>query len=102
LKYQLIYEPEARQDLFDLYWYIAQGGHPERAFAYIARLEAYCDSLAVFPSRGNQVNDVREGLRRVGFERLVSVAFSVVGDTVRILRILYGGRQFSEQDAEGK
>jgi len=37
---------------------------------------------------------IRPGLRIVGFERRVSVAFVVEEDEVVILRLLYAGRQF--------
>jgi plasmid stabilization system protein ParE len=37
---------------------------------------------------------VREGLRIVGFERRVSVAFVVEDSEVIILRILYAGQEF--------
>jgi toxin ParE1/3/4 len=37
-------------------------------------------------------DDVRPGLRVVGFERRVTVAFQVAGDNLTILRILYAGR----------
>jgi toxin ParE1/3/4 len=37
-------------------------------------------------------NDVRPGLRTVGFERQISIAFHVDSERVTIDRILYGGR----------
>lgn len=44
-------------------------------------------------------SEIREGLRIVGFERRVSVAFVVEDSEVVILRILYAGQLFeSEQE----
>ena len=37
-------------------------------------------------------DDLREGVRIIGFERRVSIAFTVNHDTVQIARIFYGGR----------
>lgn len=37
-------------------------------------------------------DDLFPGLRVVGFERRVTIAFHVGADTVTFLRILYGGR----------
>ncbi len=36
--------------------------------------------------------DVRAGLRTIGFERRVTIAFQVTSERVVIDRILYGGR----------
>jgi plasmid stabilization system protein ParE len=39
-------------------------------------------------------DEIRPGLRMIGFERRVTVAFLVDGEDVVILRILYASRQF--------
>jgi toxin ParE1/3/4 len=36
--------------------------------------------------------NLRPGLRTIGFERRATIAFTVKGEDVIILRILYGGR----------
>lgn len=43
--------------------------------------------------RGSLRNEVRDGLRIVGFERSVSIAFLVEPDEVIILRIALHGQQ---------
>ena len=48
--------------------------------------------FANFPERGMRRDDLFLGLRVVGFERRVTIAFHVGADTVTFLRILYGGR----------
>lgn len=98
MKYRVIYEPEAQNDLLEIYDYIAGRSDPLTALHYIERIEAGCDALAVFPLRGSSVADVRKGLRIVGFERRISIAFSIVGEAVKIVRILYGGRDLSAID----
>jgi toxin ParE1/3/4 len=52
-----------------LYDYIAERGAPIAAMAYVGRLEARCLSLGDFPEQGRQRDDVRQGLRLLGFER---------------------------------
>ena len=52
----------------------------------------FCDSFVTFPHRGTKRDDLRAGLRLIGFERRVTIAFSVEGDTVVIVRIFYAGR----------
>ena len=64
----------------------------ERAIGYIDRIEECCRSLAVFPNRGTRRDDLRSGLRILGFERRALIAFRSNADTVTILRVLYGWR----------
>jgi toxin ParE1/3/4 len=40
------------------------------------------------------ISEIRAGLRRVGFERRVTVFFVVAEDHVSILRIFYAGRDW--------
>ncbi|MBB5551179.1 plasmid stabilization system protein ParE [Rhizobium lentis] len=49
------------------------------------------------PERGSLRDHVRPGLRIVGFERRVSVAFVVEPTEVIIIRILYAGQRFDEE-----
>jgi toxin ParE1/3/4 len=67
---------------------------------YLGRIQAYCSGLREFPARGTRRDDVLEGLRIIGFERRVSIAFRIVGTGVVILRVLYGGRQFESSVEE--
>jgi toxin ParE1/3/4 len=62
------------------------------AFGYVERLQAYCVGLGDFPERGRRRDDLRPGLRTIGVERRVLIAFHVMGGLVTIDRVLYGGR----------
>ena len=90
------YAPEARDDLLELYDWIARAASPEVALAYIERVEAFCGRLSIGSERGHRREDIRPGLRITGFERRITVAFVVQDDRVVILRLFYGG-----QDWEG-
>jgi toxin ParE1/3/4 len=92
VKYEIVFTPEARDDLSELCDHIAQHGSPARALSYIARIEKACMSLQTLPHRGTLREDVRPGLRLIGFEHRTLIAFRVKGRSVAILRILYGGR----------
>jgi toxin ParE1/3/4 len=92
VSHKIEFSPEAQRDLFDLYDYIAIRDGAERAIGYIDRIEDFCRSLSVFPNRGNKRDDLRAGLRILGFERRALIAFQITTGTVTILRILYGGR----------
>ena len=86
------FSPDARNDLFRLYDYIAAAAGPNRALAYTERIEAYCVGFRDFPERGARHDYIRPGLRTVGFERRVLIAFHIAEETVVVDRILYGGR----------
>lgn len=96
MAYRIVFRPFAEHDLVALYQYIAENSSPDRAAAYIGRIEQGCVSLADFPFRGAKRDDLYPGLRIIGFERRASIAFVVESETVRILRIFYGGRDFPE------
>lgn len=87
---------DARRDLFALYDWIAEAGSPTTALSYIERLENYCRGFDLASERGHLRKDVRPDLRIVGFERRVTIAFTVEEDRVIILRIFYGGRNWTE------
>jgi len=92
LTYKVVFSPEAENDLLELYLYIAEQAGDARALAYVERLERYCKGFEEFPERGTSRDDLFPGLRIVGFEHRVSIAFHVNADTVTFDRILYGGR----------
>ncbi|KQP50944.1 plasmid stabilization protein [Methylobacterium sp. Leaf399] len=89
---ELVFREAAQTDLFSLYHYIAEQSGRARAGAYIDRLEAACFRLRDFPERGTRRDDLRPGLRTIGFERRVTIVFSVDEEFIVIGRILYGGR----------
>jgi len=93
--HRLVYSPEAQADLIGLYQYIAERSSPSRALSYVERIEAACRTLAVFPRRGIRRDDLYPGLRMTSVARRVAVTMLVDGDEVRIIRVLYGGRDLA-------
>jgi len=67
---------------------------PQRANDYVKRVIAYCLSFVTFPERGTPRDDLRLGLRVIGFERRITIAFHVSADAVTIDRLFYGGRDW--------
>jgi len=61
---------------------------------YVDRVEAFCQKLRVGSERGHLRNDIRSGLRIVGFERRLTIAFMVDNESVIILRIFSAGRNW--------
>ena len=93
-KFKIGFRPLAEADLFALYRHIAAESGHRIAGGYIERIEAACDPLATFPLRGRKRDDIRPGLRVVGFERRATIVFQVKKTEVVIVRILYGGQDY--------
>lgn len=93
MSHRVQFSPEAQNDLLELYDYIADRAGAERAMAYVERIERHCAQLAMFPERGTRRDDVRRGLRTIGFERRIAIAFNTDAGVVTILRVLYAGRE---------
>lgn len=87
------FSPTAEEDLTSLQDYIAEHSGFERASNYTKRIQDYCLDLALSPGIGTLRDDLRPGLRTVGFERRLVIAFYVTAETIFIDRILYGGRE---------
>lgn len=88
------FEPEAEADLLAIYEYIKADGGLMRAGAYVARITEACMALSTFPERGIRRDDLAPGLRILGFERRAAIVFRIQGDTVRIIGVSYGGRNY--------
>jgi toxin ParE1/3/4 len=50
--------------------------------------------MAMASERGHLREDIRPGLRIVGFERRVTIAFTVTETRVTILRLFYAGKNW--------
>jgi len=103
---KLVLRPLAEDDLIAIYRYIfEQSGSSGRALGYIRRIRARCEDLRNFPEAGRARDDLRPGIRILGFERRVVIAYTVLpsGD-VEIGRFFYGGRDYEallSQDPSG-
>ncbi|WP_343044791.1 type II toxin-antitoxin system RelE/ParE family toxin [Allomesorhizobium camelthorni] len=84
---------EAEADLRDIFDFVSSQASVARAQAYVNRIIGFLAGLDVFPERGTIREDIKPGLRIIGFERSACIAFLVEGDSVVILRVLYAGRQ---------
>jgi toxin ParE1/3/4 len=100
--YRVSFTRGAQTDLLGLFDYLAGRFDLTNAQRYVEQIERTCLSLARMPNRGTERFDLRPGLRTMGFRRRVTIAFRVKGDSVSILRILYGGRSAELAFPQGK
>jgi toxin ParE1/3/4 len=98
MRHRLRLTREARQDIDALARYIAERAGQTVALAYIDRLQIFLGKLSTFPERGTVRAEIRPGLRIIGFEGRLSIAFADKGDEVRVLRVLAGGRRMALPD----
>jgi plasmid stabilization system protein ParE len=89
---KVVYAPEAETHLVSLFIHIAAAASPEIAANYTEAIVKQCESLRTFPGQGAQRDEIRPGLRILGFRKRVSIAFEITGDVVTILGIFYGGQ----------
>jgi toxin ParE1/3/4 len=94
--YDVIFGPLAQRDLLNLEDYITAQSGTFVTTRYIDRLTAACLSLSTFPHRGTRRDDLRPGLRVVGFERRATIVFRVYEHHVEIVRVSYGGRDYAQ------
>jgi toxin ParE1/3/4 len=99
--YEVSFRPLAEADLLGLYEYIAEASGLTIAGGYIDRLEAACLALETFPERGTRRDDIRPGLRVMGFERRATIIFQVTEGEVVIVRIFYGGQDYEAALRDG-
>ncbi|WP_027170887.1 type II toxin-antitoxin system RelE/ParE family toxin [Methylobacterium sp. 10] len=92
MSYDVRFSPEALADLIDLRRFLTPGAGFERASAYVDDIVDDAESLATFPQRGRVRDEIRPGLRVIGYRRRVSLAFTVGPETVTILGVFYAGR----------
>lgn len=95
MKREVILRPSALADLKDIFDYIELHS-PANAARYVEKIEAFCMKLEHFPERGTRRDDLRPGVRILGFRHRISIAFVVLDDRVEIVRVLYGGRDLAK------
>ena len=88
------FTPEALDQLDKLEVDISGAASPAIAARYVDSIVDYCQNLQTFPHRGTRRDDLRPGLRTLGFRRRVTILFEVAGDTVNILGVYYGGQDY--------
>ena len=101
MAYRVVFTPEARDQLLSIYRYIAAEVSADRASAFVTAIVDYCESFRTFPKRGTRRDDLRPGLRTVGFRRRVTIAFTVEEQTVAIIGVFYGGQEVTAEPGRG-
>jgi toxin ParE1/3/4 len=98
--YSVIISQPAEDDLFAIYRYIAERAGDETALRFTDRIEQYRLSFVTFPERGTKRDDLRRGLRTIGFRRCATIVFEVDRRTRQVIihGIHYAGRSLEGAD----
>jgi plasmid stabilization system protein ParE len=84
---RVVFSPEALADLVALHDCILPCAGEAVASAHVRPLLAHCEAFSTFPERGTRRDDIRAGLRLVGYRRQVTVALEVTNAEVRIVLV---------------
>jgi toxin ParE1/3/4 len=65
----VVFTPKADDQFVEMNRYIAAAKSADVAARYTDAIVDYCQELAAFPDRGSARDDIRPGLRTIGFRR---------------------------------
>lgn len=94
MTHRVIFSPRAEAQLVKLHKDIGGRSAPTIGERYTAAIVKYCLALSTFPHRGTHRDDIRPGVRTIGYRRRATIAFEIAGDIVNILGIYYGGQDY--------
>jgi len=99
MRYEVVFAPEAEDQLEELFSYIADRGSVLTAERYTAAIVATCEDLSHFPHRGVSRDDIRPGLRVTHHKGRTVIAYAVDEATrrVTILGVFYGGQDYASR-----
>jgi len=69
MTYAVIISAAAEADLRAIYDYVIAHAGADIALRFVDRIEDYCRGFMIAPERGRRRDDLRPGLRTVGFRR---------------------------------
>jgi len=94
--YRVVFRQEALHQLEELYEFIADAGSSANAARFTESIVVFCEGLADFPYRGLSREDLRPGLRTIGYRKRVVIAYAILNEMVAIVGIFYGGRDHEQ------
>lgn len=104
MTYAVILSTAAETDLFAIYDYIAERAGGAIALRFVEAIETYCLGFANMPERGTKRDDLRPGLRTVGFHRRATILFEIDHNARRVVihGVYYAGRSLEGLEEESE
>jgi toxin ParE1/3/4 len=99
MKYKVVVLPEAKEDVLDIYFYIAKHDSILRAETLVSNLEEKFLSLIENPERGHAVPESKcvhvEGFREIHYKPY-RIIFQIIAEIVFVHAVLDGRRELQE------
>ena len=104
MTFTVTFTSSAKADLYAIYNYIADRAGEQIALRFVESIESYCLGFAITPERGTKRDDLRRGLRTVGFRRRATILFEVERAARRVVihGIYYAGRGLPEFESDNE
>lgn len=97
--YEVVFDRAAQQDLKAIFDYIENRAGSTIAEGFTTKLYQHCRQLEHAPERGTRRDELRRGLRTLGYRRRATILFEVDHKDRRvvILGIYYDGRNYEDE-----
>ena len=94
--YEVVFDRAAMADLSVVFDYVEDRAGPAIATNFVNKLYDFCRRLEHTPERGTKRDEVRAGLRSIGYRRHATILFEVDHRRHRVIivGIYYGGRNY--------
>ncbi len=102
MPHKIKWHSDARDDLYALYFWIAEQAGDEIAYRYTARIEKHTETLTQFPARGTPRDDLVAGLRTITYRKRTVITYQIVDQVIEILGISHGGRDLKRRFVPGE
>ena len=102
MPHKIKWHPDARNDLYALYLWIAEQAGDDVAYRYTARIDKATETLMQFPARGTPRDDLVAGMRTITYRRRTIITYQIVDNVVEILGITHGGRDLQGRFVSGE
>lgn len=86
----------AQKDLAQIGRWIAEAGAPQTGRRYVARIKERLAGLGVAPEAGRPYGFDDPGLRVIGYERRIMIAYRVEKTRIIVVRVFYGGQNWQK------
>ena len=101
--FEVLFEHAATAQLNEIYDYVEDRAGRDIAAKFVNEIQDFCFRLEHTPERGTKRDDLRAGLRTIGYRRRATILFEVDHKQHRvvIVGIYYGGRNYESDFGDG-
>jgi toxin ParE1/3/4 len=96
--YEVVFDRAAVAELNEIFDYVEDRAGTAIATNFVNKLYDFCCRLEHTPERGTKRDELRPGLRTIGYRRRATILFEVDHERRRVViaGIYYGGRNYAD------